>query len=98
MREILFRGKRKDILPGNEWVFGFLINHPNSSPEISYEYNEEWEDNQCEYVVPETVGQYTGMNDINGNKIQEKISINEKFLSLDESEQKSIYEMLKGLK
>ena len=27
--------------------------------------------------------------DINGNKIQEKISINEKFLSLDESEQKS---------
>ena len=71
MIEILFRGKRKDILPGNEWVFGFLINHPNSSPEIGYEYNEEWEDNQCEYVVPETVGQYTGMNDINGNKIYE---------------------------
>lgn len=71
MREILFRGKRKNPFNNNEWVYGFLINFPNSETEICYEYDEDWEDNNCEAVIPETVGEFTGILDKNGNKIFE---------------------------
>ena len=71
MREILFRGKRKNPFNNNEWVYGFLINFPNSETEICYEYDEDWEDNNCEAVIPETVGEFTGILDNNGNKIFE---------------------------
>lgn len=64
-REILFRGKRVD---GKGWEFGCLIesfgelfigntvgNHP---------------ENWCQ-IIPETVGQFTGLTDKNGTKIFE---------------------------
>ena len=76
MREILFCGKRLD---NGEWVEGYLEKRP--SPIQMPGYGGPWyilvppqdpDDNGGFYNVdPETVGQYTGLDDKNGRKIFE---------------------------
>ena len=68
MREILFRGKRKD---NNEWVYGYLEKQAVEDNEyyITSPCNELL--NYSRVVIPETIGQYTGLNDKYGTKIYE---------------------------
>lgn len=68
MREIKFRGLRKD---GKGWVYGDLVRTTRVSDGIRSEHSLIGVDMDFHEVIPETVGQYTGLKDKNGKEIYE---------------------------
>lgn len=72
-REILFKAKRLD---NGEWVEGNLITNERNENQkyIGYIFDERngvIEDYDLVEVIPDTICQYTGLEDKNGNKIWE---------------------------
>ena len=68
IREVIFRGKRTD---NGEWVKGYLyITHIGAHEIGSYDAEINIERLTFD-VIPETVGQYTGLTDKNGKRIFE---------------------------
>ena len=63
MREILFRGKRVD---NGEWVLGMPCSDLRHGVDAIQAFNGGIYD-----IIPETVGQFTGLTDRNGTKIFE---------------------------
>ena len=68
-REVLFRGKRVD---NGEWVYGDLVQWKSRDRSaIIPQEGDEWCTPDDFEIIPETVGQFTGLTDKNGTKIFE---------------------------
>jgi uncharacterized phage protein (TIGR01671 family) len=67
-REIKFRGLRTD---GKGWVYGYYVYRPDGKHLIYWQPFDEASQNTYHEVLPETVGQFTGLLDKNGKEIFE---------------------------
>ncbi len=102
-REIKFRGQRTD---NKKWVYGYYFKTPltdeatGSKPEDGWSFLAGRErhcisQNSCVYeVIPETIGQYTGLKDENGNEIYEGDLLEFTYVDIDGERYSSLYEVV----
>lgn len=77
MREIIFRGQTNN----GKWVYGNL-SHREIEGGYSCDYIEEQESGAYTEVLPETIGQFTGIRDANKERIFEGDIISEENTSI----------------
>lgn len=66
MKKILFRGKRVD---NGEWLDGNLVTYPSGTYKIVITTSRQPIFGTLKEVIPETVGQYTGLEDKEKNRV-----------------------------
>ena len=66
MREIKFRGRK----PNGEWVYGYYVGKDTIIPfgEVNFDLGF-IDTSPCYEVIPDTIGQFTGLHDKNGKEI-----------------------------
>ena len=89
MREIKFRGKRKD---NNEWIYGFYFekvrdkNIPANQPKKAFIKTETWDEGfDVNEINIETLGQFTGLYDKNHKPIYEDDIVKMCFCETDDN-------------